>query len=96
MTSGAFRRPEGVAIIEERLDHDDTTYLARLPDGPIVVLRDTALTIWREAVSPSAEGSLDSRVAKIYGVSAEEVRSAVEACVVDLVERGVLEPDTSG
>ena len=96
MTSGAFRRPDGVAIIEETLDHDDTTYLARLPDGPIVVLRDTALTIWREAVSPSDEGSLDSRVAKTYGVSAEEVRPAVEACVVDLVERGVLEPDTSG
>lgn len=95
MTSTAFRLPCMVAVIEEVSEDQDTAYLARLPEGPIVVLRDTALLIWREAVTPSGEGSLHSRVAKAYGVSEEEVQTAVEECVADLIERRVLERDSS-
>lgn len=96
MTAATFRRPRSVALVEETSEHQDAVYLAPLPDGPIVVLRDTALTIWREAVSPSGEGTLHSRVANAYGVMEREVQTAVEECVADLIERGVLEPDTPG
>ena len=94
MTAPAFRRPRSVAVVEESSGHQEAVYLAPLPDGPIVVLRHTALTIWREAVSPSGQGSLHSRVARAYGVTEQEVRTAVEDCIVDLIERGVLEPET--
>lgn len=91
MTAGSFRRPALVGLVEGSLDEEETLYLARLPEGPIVVLRDTALTVWREAVAPSAGGSLAARVARAYDVDVDVVEDAVEACLADLVERGLLE-----
>jgi hypothetical protein len=73
------------------VQEEPTAYLARLPDGPIVVLRDTALTIWREAVNRTGQGSVAERVASTYGVSPDDVEADVEACIADLVENGVLE-----
>ncbi|MDV3296058.1 MAG: PqqD family protein [Brachybacterium paraconglomeratum] len=85
-----LRVPDRVGVVEGASD-DDALYVAGLPDGPIVVLRDTALTIWQEAVSLTGEQDLAQRVADVYGVPVGEVREAVEACVADLVGRGVLE-----
>jgi hypothetical protein len=88
-----FRRPAGVAFVEDPLDGDAKAYLARLPDGPIIVLHGTAVTIWREAVAPSGAGSLAARVADYYGVSAEAVEPDVAACLADFIDRGLVEPD---
>lgn len=87
----ALRLPERVGIVEGTSAGEDVLYVASLPDGPIVVLRDTALTIWLEAVSPTGEEDLVERVAGLYGVPVSEVETAVGSCVADLVERGVLE-----
>lgn len=87
----ALRLPERVGIVEGTSAGEDVLYVASLPDGPIVVLRDTALTIWQEAVSPTGEADLVERVAGLYGVPVSEVETAVGSCVADLVERGVLE-----
>ncbi len=82
--------PDRVGVVEGSPD-DDALYVAGLPDGPIVILRDTALTIWQEAVSLPGQQDLAQRVADVYGVPVAEVREAVEACVSDLVGQGVLE-----
>jgi hypothetical protein len=89
--SASLRLPQRVGIIEGTAAEEEVLYVASLPDGPIVVLRDTALTVWQEAVSPSGEQGLAERVAGLYRVPVGEVRAAVEACVSDLVEWGVLE-----
>lgn len=89
--TAAYRRPALVGLVEEATETQQTAYLAKLPEGPIVVLRDTALTIWREAVDPTGPGSLGDRVAKAYGVPRDDIESYVQACVADLVDRGVLE-----
>lgn len=87
----AHRLPDRVGVVEVSTDDSETVYVAPLPDGPIVVLRDTALTIWREAVQPTSPLPLAERVAATYGVPTSEVLAAVEACVADLARRGVLE-----
>jgi hypothetical protein len=89
--SSSLRRPDHVGIVEGTAPDDEVIYVASLPDGPILVLRGTALTVWQEAVSPSGDQGLAERVADLYHVPVGEVRAAVEACVSDLVERGVLE-----
>ena len=63
-----YRIPEHVGRVEDANGALETLYLARLPDGPIVVLQDTALTIWQEAVEPSGDEPLAHRVAAAYGV----------------------------
>lgn len=90
----ALRLPERIGVIEASDEEGEVVYAASLPDGPIVVLRDSALTIWQEAVMPTGDQGIVERVADLYGVPVVEVREAVEACVDDLVERGVLEVDT--
>lgn len=89
--SGALQLPARLGILEGIEDGSDVLYVASLPDGPIVVLRDTALAIWQEAVAPTGGRDLADRVADLYGLPVTEVREAVDACVDDLVERGVLE-----
>jgi hypothetical protein len=87
-----LRLPERIAIVEDVAEHGDVLYVASLPNGPIVVLRDTALMIWQEAVAPtSGDRDLADRVADLYGVPVSEIRPAVLACVEDLIARGVLE-----
>ena len=84
-----LRLPDRVGIVDTF--GEDAVYIARLPDGPIVVLRATALAVWREAVWPSSEQELAERVASLYGLSAHEVRADVDACVHQLIARRVLE-----
>lgn len=57
-------------------------YVARLPDGPIVELRDTAALIWRETLAGSMDG-IAGRVAGATGLALEDV----ERDVTDFVER---------
>lgn len=94
--SPTLRLPERIGVIEASDDEGDVVYAASLPDGPIVVLRDSALTIWQEAVMPTGDLGIVERVAALYGVSVVEVREAVDACVADLLAQGVLEVASPG
>lgn len=87
----AYRIPDHVGRVDDPNGSRETVYVAPLPDGPIVVLRDTALTIWREAVAPSGPGLLAERVAAAYRLSAGEVEHDVVDTVRGLIEMGVLE-----
>lgn len=91
-----LRLPERVGVVEASDAEGEVVYAASLPDGPIVVLRDTALTIWQEAVTPTGQLGIVERVAELYGVPVVEVRDAVDACVADLLAQGVLEAVPQG
>ena len=74
------------------LVHDDlTVYLARLPDGPVMVLEGVAALIWVEATTAPAVGWC-RRVAEAVGEPQERIVGDVEAFVTDLRERGLIEP----
>lgn len=81
-----LRRPEDVACSEE----DGVWYVARVPAGPIHVLRDSAAIIWEEAVNQERAG-LPGRVAGHVNCPVAEVRHDVEAFVAQLIEDGLLE-----
>ena len=61
----------------------------QLPDGPPLVLHDSAALIWLVA----AEGSSDvpTLVAEAVGRPVEEVAAEVDDYLRDLVDRGLLE-----
>lgn len=96
MTGALYRLPEGVAF------HDDPVsgraYLARLPQGPISVLQGTAYVIWCAITAESARPGEDaaSRVAAVTGLDPEDVRDDVLGFVKDLLDSGLLRPDSDG
>lgn len=64
-------------------------FLAPLPRGPVLVLTDTAATVWQLATT-GGESSLVGRVAAATGQPTRLVRSDVEGFVDDLIGRGLL------
>jgi hypothetical protein len=84
--SEVLRPPEDVARAEE----DGVWYVARVPQGPINVLRGSAAVIWEEAVNHERAG-LPGRVASRVNSSVAEVRQDVEAFVAELIQIGLLE-----
>lgn len=80
-----FRRPDGVAAHLEA----DHAFLARVPEGPILVLDAVGGIIWEEALAGD-RADLADRVAERTGAESAEIRDLVEAFVRDLVIRGLL------
>jgi len=68
---------------------DDTVYVARVPDGPIIVLADVAGVIWREACGVERASVVD-RVAKVTGQRVETIRGDVERFIDSLLQEGLL------
>lgn len=66
-------------------------YAARMPTGPIVVLRGIAAVIWTEALLGD-RAELAGRVASHTDRTASEIAADVDAFASSLVERGLLEP----
>lgn len=80
-----FVRPPDVGVFEG----SDTTYVARLPDGPIVVLNGIAAEIWRCAVRHT---DVVDAVAVRCGVPPDTIRADVDAFLATLVARRLLDP----
>ena len=80
-----YRPAPGTAVEQ----HEGTVYVARLPDGPIIVLEGTAALIWVEACS-SADGAISDRVGDRVDRDAAEIAGDVDALVQDFVARGLL------
>lgn len=74
--------------------HASPVYLARLPNGPLMVLKGSAAVIWRVAVgdSDSPGEEVVEGVASATGVGAGEIREEVTAFLAELVAQGLLEP----
>jgi hypothetical protein len=82
------RTRPGADLAIERVD--DVVYLARLPDGPIYVLEGSAAAIWDASLQEDDSQSLVSRVAALFGQSAEEVETGTKAFLEELVRGGLL------
>ncbi len=96
--TGTYRRPRDVAMVPGSAgDPDggsDTLYLSHLPSGSLVVLRGTGALIYTEAVNDRGHEPKDdvaARLADAVGMTAEAIRDDVEAFIVELVKRGLLE-----
>ena len=70
-------------------DTPHAVYLARLPDGPIIVLHGTAAEIWAEACVGDP-ASLAARVAARLGTEPEAIEEDVSAFLRDLVHARLL------
>ena len=65
-------------------------YVASLPDGPILVLRDSAAAIWAAASEGGTLEMIVDRVAAGVGVDRAEIAGDVESFLADMVRRGLL------
>lgn len=72
------------------IDQDDEVYVARLPQGPIVVLAGTAAVIWRAACDAGA-GTVAERAAGSIDQDSSAIAEAVDGFIADLVARGLLQ-----
>ncbi|MBM6404324.1 PqqD family protein [Phycicoccus sp. CSK15P-2] len=70
---------------------DEKVYVARVPDGPPLVLEGSAAVVWGAAVPGGALDEVVERVAHTTGVSAELVADDVVGFVDQLVAAGLLE-----
>lgn len=95
-----FRRPLDVAMVDGDIPAGGdlpTLYLARLPNGPLVVLDGSAALIWRAAVTTGAGAAADPEesvvveVAALSGVEPTDIRNDVRAFVTQLLDQGLLE-----
>lgn len=71
------------------VERDGLSYLAPLPDGPILVLEASASLILDCALDPVVEDT-PAAVAAAYDVPVGQVRGAVEECLADLERRGLI------
>jgi len=67
---------------------DGPTYLASLPDGPILVLDSVASLVLDCALDPDVVDTAVA-VAAAYQVPVADVRTAVEACLAHLGQLGL-------
>jgi hypothetical protein len=87
----AFRVPARVAhvVTDDESVTPGAVYLMTLPDGPPVVLRDSAALIWM--VAADGEDDVVTVVADLVELPPEEVSADVERFLDELVDLGVLE-----
>ncbi|HEY9494051.1 MAG TPA: PqqD family protein [Intrasporangium sp.] len=80
----------GIAPNVGHVDDAGRSYVARLPEGPPMVLEDSAALIWMQVVVGGTVGDIASRVAVVAGISAEDIIGDVETFLDELVAHGVL------
>ena len=80
----------GIAPNVGHVDDAGRSYVARLPEGPPMVLEDSAALIWMQVVVGGTVSDIASRVADVAGTSAEDIISDVETFLDELVAHGVL------
>ncbi|GAA1469068.1 hypothetical protein [Microbacterium thalassium] len=71
---------------------DDAVYAAALPDGPIIVLRDSAQLIWQEAVGRERDQAI-AAIAGLTGEAEGAISGPFHAFVDELVALGLLRED---
>ena len=66
------------------------SYVARLPEGPPIVLTDSAALIWAQVLTGGTGSDIAGRVAAVAGIPAADIIGDVETCLDELVAHGVL------
>jgi len=85
-SSAAYRIAPDVG----RVDADELTYVARLPEGPALVLADSAAVIWAEVSEGGSLEQVVERVADAFGLAPAAIEEDVAAFVEQLVALGLL------
>jgi hypothetical protein len=80
-----LRPAAGIHVI----DDGDVVYVARVPDGPIIVLSEIAGVIWREACDVE-RASVPRRVAEATAQPATTIRGDVERFIESLLREGLM------
>lgn len=75
------------------LKQDDVIYVAKLPDGPILVLEGGAAAIWIEACR-GERSSIAERLTDGTGVPAGDIRANVEKFIDEMLRSGLLAVDS--
>jgi hypothetical protein len=75
---------------DEETDDVGVVYVARLPDGPPVVLRDSGAMIWEVAVGGGTMDEIVSGVAARTGLPVQTIESDVREFVRELSRLGLL------
>ncbi len=83
-----YRPTDRVAVIAT----DDRVVLGVLPDGPILVLEDTAAAVWDAVVAMPVEDAI-VHLGDRYGVAAQEIEPHLHRICGELLEAGVLMND---
>lgn len=67
-----------------------TVYAARLPDGPVVALHDSAALIWAATASGGTAHQIVTATARAAQVPSEAIEHDVVDFIEDLVDRGLV------
>ncbi len=73
------------------VDDGDAVYVAPLPDGPILVLRDVSALAWRGVCAADVD-EMVRRVAQATGEAVADIDADLRAFVDELRARGLLVP----
>ena len=82
-----FVVPPRVAFVVPQADATQV-FLMALPDGPPVILTDTAAVIW--VLAADGESDVAGAVGDVVGVPREAIVAEVEQYLRDLVGKGLL------
>lgn len=83
-----YRVPDDIAWIDgTEIGLGEELYLARLPTGETLLLKDTARMVWHQAVSDPQVGE---RVAELVGRSPAEIHGEIDGFVQRLIDAGLL------
>lgn len=88
-----YHVPRGVAHVvpDDEPDPPTKVFLMHLPDGPPVVLNDSAALIW--LVAAEGEEDVAGAIGELVGRDAHEISADVTTFLRDLVAQGFLETD---
>ncbi|WP_396659339.1 PqqD family peptide modification chaperone [Microbacterium sp.] len=70
--------------------HDDAAYLARLPQGPVIVLEGAAGLIWEELVATDDVTGLTERVRARLHDAPVDLSEQIDAFTAELLAAGWL------
>jgi hypothetical protein len=77
------------------VEQGGTVYVARLPEGPPLVLDGSGAVVWTALLDGGTLDDVVARVAEATGESAPVVAAGVEGFVEGLLAAGVLEATTA-
>lgn len=80
----------GIAPNVGHVEDAGRSYVARLPEGPPMVLTDSAALIWEQVQMGDRASDIAGRVADAAGVPVEDIIDDVESFLDELVAHGVL------
>ncbi|GAA6527724.1 PqqD family protein [Intrasporangium sp. DVR] len=88
--SAAYGIAPDVGHVDSEVDGASVAYVARLPEGPPLVLADSAAVIWGAARTGGTLDEIVDRVAEAFDVPPAEIVGDVTAFVEQLVTLGLL------